>query len=150
SARTNPEWEHNPYNARNGGPLASPEEFFTDERAKRLTQQRYRYIVARYGYRTNLLAWELFNEVDLTDGYDADAVSAWHREMAAYIKAIDPFGHPVTTSFSNPLLDPKVWSLPEIDFTNTHFYNATDMAASVTDHDARKFAAYGKATFTAE
>src|SRR5690606_32503053 len=36
SARTNPEWEHNPYNARNGGPLASPEEFFTDERAKRL------------------------------------------------------------------------------------------------------------------
>ncbi|HEX6972142.1 MAG TPA: hypothetical protein VF234_07970, partial [Limnochordia bacterium] len=150
SARTNPEWASNPYNRANGGPLARPADFFTDPRARALTKQRYRYIVARWGYRTNLLAWELFNEVDLTDDYDSPAVAAWHAEMASYIKSIDPFDHPVTTSFSNPARDPRVWRLPEIDFTNTHFYGVPDIAALVVKHDGEKSDRYGKATFSAE
>src|SRR5690606_25429809 len=61
-----------------------------------------------------------------------------------------PFDHLVTTSFSNPALDPVVWRLPQIDFTNTHFYDAADMAALVTQHDRAKLDAFGKPTFSAE
>ena len=69
------EWASNPYNVANGGPLATPADFFTSPVARRLFEQRLRYIVARWGYTTNLLDWELWNEADLTDGY-ASAVSA--------------------------------------------------------------------------
>ena len=45
------EWAANPYNAANGGPLATPAEFFTSPEARRLFEQRIRYIVARSGVR---------------------------------------------------------------------------------------------------
>ena len=41
----------------------NPAAFFTDPEAKALFKQRLRYLVARYGAYRNLLAWELFNEV---------------------------------------------------------------------------------------
>lgn len=69
STWVNPNWHENPWNAANGGWLESPSHFFTDERARRLTRQKYRYIVARWGYSPSIMAWELFNEVELTDGY---------------------------------------------------------------------------------
>ncbi|HHV55226.1 MAG TPA: DUF5060 domain-containing protein [Firmicutes bacterium] len=154
SARVNPEWDKNPYNARNGGPLARPAGFFTDAQAKDLFVQRLRYIVARWGYATNLLAWEFWNEVDLTDDYDQDAVTAWHREMAEVLRALDPFDHLISTSFSNYRREASIWSLPGMDFTMTHFYGQPpwgdqDPAKSILqrDREKRKFA---KPTFTAE
>src|SRR5690606_29016805 len=69
STSVNPNSHENPWNAANGGWLESPSHFFTDERARRLTRQKYRYIVARWGYSPSIMAWELFNEVELTDGY---------------------------------------------------------------------------------
>ena len=43
----------------------------------------YRYGVARWGYSPALLSWELFNEMDLVDGFsarEADAI-AFHRRF---------------------------------------------------------------------
>jgi len=68
SSRTNPNWPENPWNKSRGGWLQSPEDFFTDPRAIALTKAKYRYIVARWGYSPYILAWELFNEVEWTDG----------------------------------------------------------------------------------
>ncbi len=126
STYANPEWDKNPYNARRGGPLQRPEEFFTNEEAKKLFKNRLTYIVARWGYSTNLLAWELFNEVDLTDNYDSTRIAQWHKEMAYYIRQIDPYKHLITTSFADPHKDDEVWKLPEIDFTTVHIYNLKD------------------------
>lgn len=60
---TNSNWDENPWNAENGGFLNTPEEFLTSERAKELTRRKYRYIMARWSYSPQIMAWELFNEV---------------------------------------------------------------------------------------
>jgi hypothetical protein len=126
STTFNSEWADNPYNAANGGPLASPARFFTDANTADLFRRRVRYIVARYGAATNLLAWELWNEADLTDGYDPAASRAWHRAMADYVRGIDPARHLVTSSFAIFVNDPQVWAGAGLDLTQLHFYSRND------------------------
>jgi hypothetical protein len=121
----NSEWASNPYNAANGGPLATPAGFFTSEEARRWFDQRLRYVVARWGWSTHLLAWELWNEVDLTDGYASPSVARWHADMAARLRALDPHDHLVTTSHAIFVNDPAVWRDGGLDFTQLHFYADT-------------------------
>ena len=123
SARVNPEWAGNPYNAANGGPLAAPGAIFTDPEAKAWFKRRLRYVVARWGFSTAILAWELWNEADLVDGYRSGPSRDWHREMADWLRALDPHGHLVSTSFSTGLLDTLVWLGSGLDFTQLHFYS---------------------------
>jgi hypothetical protein len=122
STTFNSEWAGNPYNVANGGPLTSPSEFFTNATARELFAQRLRYVVARFGWSTHLLAWEFWNEVDLTDGYDSAAVTAWHADMAERVRALDPFDHLVTTSHAIFGSDAAVWRDGGLDFTQLHFY----------------------------
>jgi len=133
STKVNPEWRNNPYNALNGGPCKTPIEFFTNEEAKRLFKARLRYIVARWGWSQNLLAWELWNEVTFVDGFDLDIDTAWHKEMAGYLKEIDPFKHLITTSYAGSLyegsLNPDVWKLEDISFTQFHMYTPRIVSA---------------------
>jgi hypothetical protein len=126
STTVNPQWSESPYHVANGGMCAHPWEFFTHPTARALTRNRLRYQVARYGYARSLAAWELFNEVDWTDQYEVHQaeVADWHEEMSAFLKAIDPYQHLVSTSFAQDRHDPDVWTLPSIDFTQTHFYAA--------------------------
>lgn len=117
------EWLYSPWNVRNGGSVASPSMFFTDERVKRAFRNRYRYIVARWGYSRNVMSWDLWNEVDLVENYDPETVSGWHQEMAGYLKAIDPWKHIVVThiclfwSYGN-----EMWRLPQIEFVQSDAY----------------------------
>ena len=121
SAMTNPEWQNNPYNSALGGPCAMPRDFFIDKEARRLAKNRLRYIVARWGYSSHVMAWELFNEVDLTDEFSFDRDTPWHREMAAFLKKTDPHGHLVTTSYMSAP-NAETLKLPEIDYTQSHVY----------------------------
>lgn len=121
SAKTNPEWQNNPYSAQLGGPCAEPKDFFVNEEARRLARNRLRYIVARWGYSAHLMAWELFNEVDLTDEFSFERDTPWHKEMAEFLKKTDPHGHMVTTSYvSSPNAD--TLKLPVFDYTQSHVY----------------------------
>lgn len=124
STQVNPNWNDSPYNAANGGPCQNTWDFFSDSTAIAHTKNRYRYIVARWGYARSIMAWELFNEVEWTDNYQTHQsdIMLWHAEMAAYLKSIDPYGHIVTTSFAKEENDPVVWAIPEIDITQTHHY----------------------------
>jgi hypothetical protein len=104
TAQTDPNWRDNPFNASNGGFLKTPDAFFTDTHARELTRAKYRYIVARWGYSTHLLSFELFNEVQNIGearGHFDDVVN-WHKEMAATIRRIDVNHHLITTSNSDP------------------------------------------------
>ena len=92
-------WTASPYNAANGGPCATPADFFTNAEAKRLFKQRLRYLVARWGYSPSVLAWEFWNEVDLVRRVRLRAVAAWHQEMARLPAHHRPVAAPLTTSF---------------------------------------------------
>jgi hypothetical protein len=141
-------WQRNPYNAANGGPCVNPSDYFTNPKAQELVRGRLRYNVARWGWTTNLVAWELWNEVDNMDGFNSDACADWHREMGGYLNKIDPWQHLVTTSWR----DRKTFALPEIDIVQGHSYfgaqyDAAQYAVQDTDHLMRGF---GKPFFFGE
>jgi hypothetical protein len=161
------EWDRNPYNAKNGGPLATPAAFFTDPEARRLFKQRLRYIVARWGQSAHLLAWELWNEVDLVTDPGSEAVVSWNAEMAAELRRLDVHDHLVTTSLGGldafaayfaddvPSLVSRFgfWSAPEIDFTQLHFYGLGPTEIDFSDALPRLvdyLAVYGKPVLVAE
>ncbi|MGB3799955.1 MAG: DUF5060 domain-containing protein [Lewinella sp.] len=153
STQVNPAWQNNPYNATNGGPLSQTKEFFTDSTAIAHTKNRFRYVVARWGYSRNIMAWELFNEVGWTDGYEeiAGDVADWHREMAQYLKDIDPYGHLVTTSFADEAHGDEVWNDPNIDLTQTHFYvNSGNIERALVGGVRRYLDTFAKPTLVGE
>lgn len=98
-------WMDNPFRTHLG--LKSPTDFFTDKEAIRISKNLIRYIVARWGYATNIMAWEFWNEIDNISNGDLDSdlfqrnLVSWHEEMARYTRSIDPFKHPLTTSMVN-------------------------------------------------
>lgn len=156
-------WAENPYNAANGGPVDPdhPEAFFTDPEAKSLFKERLRYLVARYGAYRNLLTWELFNEVqfvgsDTANPYNSaqvrDDIVAWHAEMAAYLRSIDPYQHLITTSSDIESSLKDIWADPNIDLVQVHDY---DPALTTRDTRFRGYveslnAAYGKPVIIGE
>ena len=123
STGANANWQVNPWNVANGGFLASPVAFFSDATARALTKQKFRYIVARWGYSSAIMAWELFNEAMWTDarnGTAADnaAIAAWHGEMADYVRSVDVHRHLVTTS--DDYLHEPLYA--KMDFYQPHLY----------------------------
>lgn len=128
----NNQWEIHNYNVKNGGPAATPLEFFTLKESRDKYKNRLRYIVARWGYSTSLGAWEFFNEIDNAAYSKKDsilipheAIAHWHQEMASYLKAIDPYDHIVTTSVSHREIE-GMFDLPQLDLNQMHIYKRTD------------------------
>jgi hypothetical protein len=136
--RVNPEWASNPYNAEHGGPCKEPVDFATNADAQKLFQKRLRYIAARWGYATNLLAWEWWNEVDLTPIGELNVLRPWLDVMTPYLRSVDPYHHLVTISYAS-VTDPRTIDLPEIDVLQHHEYNSTDPRSSIPQ-------AYGRMT----
>ncbi len=97
-------WSDNPYNQANGGFLLEPQDFFSNLQAKLQTRKLLRYISARWGYSTNVMAWSLFSEVDLVDiGKEHrretwENIIDWHEEMFAYLKSLDSTRDHILTS----------------------------------------------------
>jgi hypothetical protein len=120
SLTTNSEWKNNPYNLSLGGPLASPAQFVTNREAIGYYQQRLSYIINRWGYSPDLLAWEWFNEIDLTPITDTQLIS-WLKEMTAYLRQRDIYHHLTTNSFSVRNWS-DVWHLPELEIVQVHSY----------------------------
>lgn len=120
------DWVNNPYHTVLG--LQSIYDFFTDANAIRIEKNLIRYIVARWGYATNVLCWELWNEVaNMADGAAIPAQTQrnmvqWHAQMADYIRSIDPYHHPVSTSLGSGK-----------DIST--LYNAFDYMDVVQDHN---------------
>ncbi len=133
SATVNPMWPNSTntwYTSKYGSNpyadhLSSSGQFFTAEEAKESFKNQLNYIIARWGYSDNIMSFELFNEVDWIESYSAVSGTAWHKEMATYIKSTDPNSHMVTTSVkSDSFLSNiyKVFALDEIDYVNVHSY----------------------------
>jgi hypothetical protein len=142
-------WPVLPYNKANGGPAARPEDFFTEPLARKMYQRHLRYMIARYSAFTSLAFWEFWNEQD-NMGVGSDA--PWIKEMAAYLKANDPYRHLVTTSYG-AVGPAEVWQLPDIDLTQRHFYGddgSVHDVMPVVAADARWHDRYAKPHLLAE
>ena len=121
-------WLSNPYNVSNGGACRNTQDFFTQPEAIQKYKDRLRYILARWGYRTNLLAIEFWNEIDnamADENIPTDAVISWHEEMADWLKKNDPYHHLITTSLSHRK-NPGLFQLKSLDFVQSHLYGLTD------------------------
>ena len=129
------DWYNNPYHTVLG--LQSNYDFFTDARAIRIQKNLIRYIVARWGYATNVLCWELWNEVaNISDGKDIPNqvqrnIVQWHAQMADYIRSIDPYHHPISTSLgSGKDISTLYNAFDYMDFVQEHNYQNIQKAAS--------------------
>ena len=116
------------------GNAKQPEDFFRLPAAREAYRHRLRYFVARYGAYPNLMAWELWNEIDLAldlkgngngnGTNDAAAKQAlleeWNAQATAALRRLDPFDHLITISLSSD----KVWpALCKVaDYTCVHGY----------------------------
>lgn len=124
SSNVNPNWNENPHNVKNGGFLQAPDDFFTNPQAIEATKRKLYYILARWGYSPNIMAFELFNEVQFTDAYqhkhDA-AIAQWHREMADFLRRYDINHHLITTSSAPDVpYDSPIWQ--SMDYIQVHSY----------------------------
>jgi hypothetical protein len=85
-----------------------PDPPFTDDPSGAQLQavERYvKYVVDRYGAYVDY--WELMNE--------ANASVDWYTQVARYLRSVDPYHHPISTSWERP-------QLPVIDINSPHWY----------------------------
>ena len=144
-------WPRHPYNATNGGPCRVQNDFFTNADARKLYEKRLRYLVARWSAFPNLLAWEFFNEIDNEYAYlKHDDVVAWHGDMGRRLRALDPYRHLISSSFTGGSERPDLYALPEMDFSQYHSYNQPHPARMMAEMSARFFEKYRKPFFVSE
>ena len=89
-----------------------------------------RYLVSRYAVFTDI--WEIFNE-------DAFTPLEWLREIAAYLRMLDPYHHLITTNYERP-------GEPWCDLVTPHEYMwmpANEVDAHLNKEFAR-FKSFGK------
>ncbi len=173
SLRPSADWPQNPYNAVLGGPCETVNDFYTDPEALRFYTRRLRYIVARWGYSPNVMAWEFLAEIDgaaqLPDGREAWAytgtpshprqpgaaslsamLTAWLAKTCAYVRVQDPHDRPITESFGGDTSDPRVWEMDGIDYTQIHHYNSPDIVPPLSDWCRRLPEEHGKPMMVTE
>lgn len=126
-------WTNNPYHTLLS-PNSSQSEFFTNSSCINFFKQRLRYIVARWGYSTSLLSYELFNEVDRyhvnnelnineywhTNNYNN--VTHWHEIMLGYLKSIDNNHMRTTSTASSAVYHTGLYDLNDLDYSQDHYY----------------------------
>ena len=81
-----------------------------DDAAAMAKLQRFiKYSVDRWGAYVDI--WEFLNEQKAADG--------WYAQMTPYLRSIDPYHHPITTSWERP-------ELPGIEVNAPHWYGNED------------------------
>jgi hypothetical protein len=136
--------EKNLYASEAGGPCQDRWDYFTRQDTKDYAKRVYRYMVARYGYSTNLASWELWNEIDCiqywTDLANFSELLAWHQEFGQWFKENDPNEHLVTTSYGSFTPDASMWRLDEIGYAQMHGYYVPGWTAHPSDPLGRNMA----------
>jgi hypothetical protein len=125
------EWDRNPWNKANGGPLAKPTEIFTSPLARAGQDRIRRHLAARYADHPAVLGWKLWTEMDLTSAGrpqkgDVEILRAWHEQATARWAALDPYRHPLTSHWSSDWRQVygAVAALPGLNFLCIDAYHA--------------------------
>jgi len=122
------QWQYSPYNAANGGPCQNTWDFYTNTTAKDYYKRKLRYINARWGYSSHLIAWELFSETDNTGDFNSHRgeINDWLVETGQYLDSLDINDHLITLGYAFYENDPDMWNDPLIDLTQIHIYNTSN------------------------
>ncbi|MCQ2793554.1 MAG: hypothetical protein MJ221_03985 [Bacilli bacterium] len=142
-------WLRNPYNSANSGNEYATDvsDFFVNEACKKAVKNFLRYVVARWGYSTNMMMYELFNEVDApgmfwgrNKSYSTalPGITAWHKEMSAYLKELDVNTHMISTSCASAAYGNEFWQLKDIDITTIHNYTMYNDEGTINQYEIVK------------
>lgn len=141
---TDNSWDNfNPYNFIHGGMLSSPYYFPSNQDAIKQQKQYINYVIARWGYANNIMAWELWNEVgqvktSLTQSRNIqDSINyfthlpIWHDTIASFIRKIGNNRHIITTSYSKNCVNYN-GIFNSMDLVQGHFYQLVDISRHPT------------------
>ncbi len=121
-------WDYNPYKTLNG--VNDPVDFFTAEVARKEYKKLIRYIIARWGYSTQIASFGLLNESILLSNnpsahnYVSDQVLVnWHTEISDYIKNELSHTDHLLSGYAVPDYQHNIGSVSNLDFVTRHHYN---------------------------
>jgi Cellulase (glycosyl hydrolase family 5) len=125
-------WVHftaNPLNQALGGPAATPKELFSDTETQRAWLGWVSTLVDRWQKYPNIIAWELFSELDLATGADQASATSFAERASDVVRAHDPQARPVFASTSDlPLINNQpwtdLWRSRGADLVSIHPYDA--------------------------
>ncbi len=150
------QWARNPLNAAVGGTASRPGELFVDGSAtQRLWLGWVRSLVRRWQSRTNIAAWEVFSEVNITSGVTEATGVAFVDRAAAVVRAADPLHRAVTASLAGtigwPPFDwPTFFADPALDFNDVHPYPRAALDRTVIGDVRALLGDYGKPVLIGE
>lgn len=95
------------------------DQFFLNPLTREMYRDKIRYVVARWGYSTNIFSWEFWNEIEAVE--PKAGIYAWMREMTAYLRSIDPWHHLIKSS-AHHAWSPEFWGEDDGDLNDVHPY----------------------------
>ncbi|MCB9457675.1 MAG: PQQ-binding-like beta-propeller repeat protein [Anaerolineaceae bacterium] len=126
-------WDASVYNESwNPNPVA-----MDDPAHLRYWQRNFRYRVARWGYSTAVMAWEVWNEhghvLANSDAY------RFYQTYGQYQIQTDPYRHLRTTSQGSQAWSPDFWSSSAFDIASYHDYMMISRYPAELTYDAANF-----------
>jgi hypothetical protein len=107
-------------------------DFFTLKSARQMHFAKLRYMVARYGHCQNLMAWELWNELDycFDKAEDAEGLRKargdylvdWALSTARALRRLDRNRRAVACSLADGTIWPELSGAEEIGLVESHIY----------------------------
>jgi len=83
-----------PYATAQGGPCASVEELYVNQRAIEMQRDHLRYFVARMSDSPALLLWAIGDEGQAGSRFSPSMVRSWIKDLQNYVRSIDVYEHP--------------------------------------------------------
>lgn len=128
-------WGRYPYNGALGGPCASTREWLTGETCITAHENRWRFIIDRWGGSPNIFAWDLMNEIDIWWNATPQQINVYVDRMAAFVREYETerWGRTRLISVSSAAgvpggrLGRVIFNHPALDFANTHLYLGTEI-----------------------
>lgn len=114
------EWDKNPYRH-----LIDVADVYKDSLVWKYQKKKYRYLIARYAHSRSWGLWELINEMNGTDGWEQgrhQEAFDWVAKTQKYFAENDPYGHPMTASFSGGFKEYRKQLYEITDVPNLHLY----------------------------
>jgi hypothetical protein len=140
-------WHKNTYNVKLGGPAKSPKQLFGDTPCRKQWLAWLKAMVTRWQQRKEIVAWEIFSELDLLTGSTEPLAVEFVKAASTVIHQADNKSRPITVSLAGINEWPKVFSLDAVDFIQIHPYttnrrfggNLADMIIATTQARLRRY-----------
>jgi hypothetical protein len=123
NSNPNIKWQYNPFNSANGGPTKNPVDILLKDSPTQLLYLKwFKDVVTRWSNHKNILAWEMFTEINLMNGVTESSAIYLAEQLAKVVRENDPLKRPVTASLADTGNWPRFLQSTAIDYINIHPY----------------------------